>query len=204
MAYDPNSAILIKQYEKAHARLQTDIANLREEIGNKISSVYKAKGSLPFASLTSALLVKANEGNVYNITDAFTSTADFVEGAGKKYTAGTNVVIVETTTAVFSESSDSTVDAEKTYYVNQNGGYSVVTPAGNEDPATEGWYELTTPAVYKFDVHAGDLSNVQTLAVPAKPNSIPVLNEHGQVVDSGVRIATDAEFDEMLAGLYGE
>ncbi|MBQ3447601.1 MAG: hypothetical protein IJG37_08165 [Synergistaceae bacterium] len=204
MAYDPNSAILIKQYEKAHARIQTDIANLREEIGNKISSVYKAKGSLPFASLTSALLVKANEGNVYNITDAFTSTADFVEGAGKKYTAGTNVVIVETTTAVFSESSDSTVDAEKTYYVNQNGGYSVVTPAGNEDPATEGWYELTTPAVYKFDVHAGDLSNVQTLAVPAKPNSIPVLNEHGQVVDSGVRIATDAEFDEMLAGLYGE
>ena len=148
--------------------------------------------------------MKANEGNVYNITDAFTSTADFVEGAGKKYTAGTNVVIVETTTAVFSESSDSTVDAEKTYYVNQNGGYSVVTPAGNEDPATEGWYELTTPAVYKFDVHAGDLSNVQTLAVPAKPNSIPVLNEHGQVVDSGVRIATDAEFDEMLAGLYGE
>lgn len=204
MAYDPNSAILIRQYEKAHARLQTDIANLREEVGNTITSVYKAKGSLPFASLTNALLVKANEGNVYNITDAFTSTADFVEGAGKKYTAGTNVVIVETTTAVFSESSDSTVDAEKTYYVSQNGGYSVVTPAGNEDPATEGWYELTTPAVYKFDVHAGDLSNVQTLAVPAKPNSIPVLNEHGQVVDSGVRIATDAEFDEMLAGLYGE
>ena len=204
MAYDPNSAILIKQYEKAHARLQTDIANLREEIGNKISSVYKAKGSLPFASLTSALLVKANEGNVYNITDAFTSTADFVEGAGKKYTAGTNVVIVETTTAVYSESSDSTVDAEKTYYVNQNGGYSAITPAGNEDPATEGWYELTTPAVYKFDIHAGDLSNVQTLAVPAVAQSIATLNEHGQVVDSGIRIATDAEFNEMLAGLYGE
>ena len=204
MAYDPNSAILIKQYEKAHARIQTDIANLREEIGNKISSVYKAKGSLPFASLTSALLVKANEGNVYNITDAFTSTADFVEGAGKKYTAGTNVVIVETTTAVFSESSDSTVDAEKTYYVNQNGGYSAITPAGNEDPATEGWYELTTPAVYKFDIHAGDLSNVQTLAVPAVAQSIATLNEHGQVVDSGIRIATDAEFNEMLAGLYGE
>ena len=204
MAYDPNSTILIKQYEKAHARIQTDIANLREEIGNKISSVYKAKGSLPFASLTSALLVKANEGNVYNITDAFTSTADFVEGAGKKYTAGTNVVIVETTTAVYSESSDSTVDAEKTYYVNQNGGYSAITPAGNEDPATEGWYELTTPAVYKFDIHAGDLSNVQTLAVPAVAQSIATLNEHGQVVDSGIRIATDAEFNEMLAGLYGE
>ena len=204
MAYDPNSAILIRQYETAHRRTMTDIANLREEVNNKISSVYKAKGSLPFASLTSELLVKANEGNVYNITDAFTSTADFAEGAGKKYTAGTNVVIIETTTAVFSESTDNTVDAEKTYYVNQNGGYSVVTPAGNEDPATEGWYEMTTPAVYKFDVHGGDISNMMTLTVPAKANSIPVLNEHGQVIDSGVRIATDAEFDEMLAGLYGE
>ena len=112
-------------------------------------------------------------------------------------------MIVETTTAVFSESSDSTVNAEKTYYVNQNGGYSAVTPAGNEDPATEGWYELTTPAVYKFDVHAGDLSNMMELAIPAAAGSIAILNEHGQVVDSTFRIATDAEFDEMLAELHG-
>ena len=194
----------MRQYKKGHQQTLTDMANLRESIDNKLSSVYKVKGSLAFASLTSALLVKANEGNVYNITDAFTTTADFVEGAGKKHTAGSNVVVVETTTAVFTESSDNTVDAAKTYYVNQNGGYSAVTPAGNEDPATEGWYELTTPAVYKFDVHAGDLSNVQTLAVPAAANSIAILNEHGQVIDSGLKIATDAEFDEMLSELYGE
>ncbi|MBQ3653306.1 MAG: hypothetical protein II954_02685, partial [Synergistaceae bacterium] len=136
-------------------------------------------------------------------TDAFTTTADFVEGAGKKHSAGSNVVIVETTTAVFSESSDSTVNAEKTYYVSQNGGYSVVTPAGNENPATEGWYKMTTPAVYKFDVHAGDLSNVMELAVPAAANSIALLNAQGQVIDSTLKIATDAEFDEMLAELYG-
>ncbi|MBQ7169548.1 MAG: hypothetical protein IJR63_06570 [Synergistaceae bacterium] len=204
MAYSLDTAITMRQYKKGHQQTLTDMANLRESIDNKLSSVYKVKGSLAFASLTSALLVKANEGNVYNITDAFTTTADFVEGAGKKHTAGSNVVVVETTTAVFTESSDNTVDAEKTYYVNQNGGYSAVTPAGNEDPATEGWYELTTPAVYKFDVHAGDLSNVQTLAVPAAANSIAILNEHGQVIDSGLKIATDAEFDEMLSELYGE
>lgn|GEM_PF-5700688 len=198
------ATMLLEQYEVVHGRIQTDIANLREEVSNKITSVYKAAGSLPFASLTSALLVKANQGNVYNITDAFTTTADFTEGAGKKYTAGTNVAVVESMTAVFSVSADSTVDAEKTYYVNQNGGYSVVTPAGNEDPATEGWYEMTTPATYKFDVHGGDISNMMTLTVPAEPNSIPVLNEHGQVVDSGVRIATDAEFNAMMARLYGE
>lgn len=198
------ATMLLEQYETVHGRIQTDIANLREEVSNRITSVYKAAGSLPFASLTSALLVKANQGNVYNITDAFTTTADFTEGAGKKYTAGTNVAVVESITAVFSVSADSTVDAGKTYYVNQNGGYSVVTPAGNEDPATEGWYEMTTPAVYKFDVHAGDLSNVQVLAVPAAANSIAILGADGQVADSGIRIATDAEFNEMLAGLYGE
>ncbi len=202
MAYNLDSAITLRQYQKAHRHTLSDIADLRESVDNKLTSVYKAKGSLPFASLTASLLVKANEGNVYNITDAFTTTANFVEGAGKKYTAGTNVVIIETTTAVFTASSDNTVNAGKTYYVSQNGGYSVVTPAGNENPATAGWFEMTTPAVYKFDVHAGDLSNVQTLAVPAAANNIAILDAHGQVVDSGFKIATDAEFDEMLAELY--
>ena len=204
MAYNLNTAITMGQFQKAQLKTITETANLREAIDNKLSSVYKIKGSLAFASLTSELLVKANEGNVYNITDDFTTTADFVEGAGKKHTAGSNVVIVETTTAVFSESTDSTVNAEKTYYVSQNGGYSVVTPAGNENPATEGWFECTTPAVYKFDAHAGDLSNVQTLAVPAAAGSIAILDEHGQVTDSTFKIATDEEFDEMLAELYGE
>lgn len=34
-------------------------------------------------------------GNVYNVTDAFTTTANFVEGAGNKYPKGTNVVVVK-------------------------------------------------------------------------------------------------------------
>ena len=204
MAYNLDSAATLKHVQKAQQRTIAEAANLREEINNKLSSVYKVKGSLAFASLTSTLLVKANEGNVYNITDDFTTTADFVEGACKKHTAGSNVVVVETATAVFTASADTTVSAGKTYYVSQNGGYSVVTPAGSENPTTEGWYEMTTPAVYKFDVHAGDMSNVMTLAVPAAANSIALLDEHGQVIDSTFKIATDAEFDEMLADLYGD
>ena len=204
MAYNLNTAITMKQYQKAHVRLQSDIANLGEAVDNKLTSVYKVKGSLASASLTSTLLVKANEGNVYNITDAFTTTADFVEGAGKKHTAGSNVVVVETTAAVFTVSSDSSVSGGKTYYVSQNGGYTAVTPAGNENPASAGWYECSTPAVYKFDVHAGDLSNMMELAVPAAAQSIALLDAHGQVIDSTFKIATDAEFDEMLAELYGE
>lgn len=63
-------------------------------IDNKISSVYKPKGSVAFANLPSA--TSTNEGNVYNITDSFTTTSSFVEGEGKTYPAGTNVVIVNT------------------------------------------------------------------------------------------------------------
>lgn len=70
-------------------------AYVKNEVDSKLSSTYKAKGSVAFASLPA--LVAANEGNVYNVTDAFTTTNDFVEGSGKSYPAGTNVVIVNTT-----------------------------------------------------------------------------------------------------------
>ena len=72
----------------------TDIVT---EIGNKLKAVngaYVFKGSIAFASLPAISGVTASDvGNVYNITDDFTTTADFIEGAGKKYSAGTNVAI---------------------------------------------------------------------------------------------------------------
>lgn len=64
-------------------------------IDSKLGSTYKAKGSVAFASLPA--LQASNEGNVYNVSDAFTTTSDFVEGSGKSYPAGTNVVIINTT-----------------------------------------------------------------------------------------------------------
>ena len=64
-------------------------------IDSKISSTYKAKGSVAFANLPA--LQASNEGNVYNVSDGFTTTSDFVEGAGNTYPAGTNVVIINTT-----------------------------------------------------------------------------------------------------------
>lgn len=68
-------------------------------INNKIGSTYKAKGSIAFSSLPA--LTSANEGNVYNITNSFTTTADFVEGAGNTYPSGTNVVIVNTSGSTY-------------------------------------------------------------------------------------------------------
>lgn len=67
-------------------------SDVQDAIAAKLGSAYKAKGSVAFANLPA--LSAANEGNVYNVTDAFTTTADFVEGAGHSYPAGTNVVII--------------------------------------------------------------------------------------------------------------
>ncbi len=64
-----------------------------EAINAKVSSTYKAGGSVAFASLPG--LSKTNLGLVVNVTDAFTTTDAFVDGAGKTYPAGTNVVVVQ-------------------------------------------------------------------------------------------------------------
>ncbi len=66
---------------------------VKAAITSAISGVYTPKGSIAFASLPTA--AAGNKGWVYNITDAFTTTAAFVEGAGHAYGAGTNVVCVD-------------------------------------------------------------------------------------------------------------
>lgn len=70
-----------------YTKQQTD-----DKISAAISAVYKPAGSITFAALPAPA---ANVlGNVYNVTDAFTTTDQFVEGAGKAYPAGTNVAVV--------------------------------------------------------------------------------------------------------------
>lgn len=99
----------------------TNAEALMTVIGQKFSALggaYVAKGSKAFAELPSTRTADM-VGYVYNVTDEFTTTADFVEGAGKKYPAGTNVVIVDASTT----------------------SYDVVSnPSG--DPHAQGWYEL--------------------------------------------------------------
>lgn len=63
-----------------------------EQVNAKISSVYKPAGSSDFSSLPEP--GGENVGNVYNVTDKFNTDTRFVEGAGKEYPAGTNVVVV--------------------------------------------------------------------------------------------------------------
>lgn len=62
-------------------------------VGTKMASALIYKGSVAFAGLPA--LSAENVGNVYNVTDAFTTTANFIEGAGHKYAAGQNVAVAK-------------------------------------------------------------------------------------------------------------
>lgn len=68
-------------------------AYTKDEIDGKIGAVYTAAGSVLFSGLPTPDATSL--GKVYNISNQFTTTTDFIEGAGHIYTAGTNVVIVE-------------------------------------------------------------------------------------------------------------
>lgn len=71
-------------------------ADLQEAITAAATAAVKPKGSVAFASLPTP--TKTALGDMYNITDDFTTTASFTEGAGKEYPAGSNVVCVQSGT----------------------------------------------------------------------------------------------------------
>ena len=77
-------------------------SDVQSAINAKIASTYKAGGSKTAAEITAGTLnVEANEGVVYNLSDALTLTSAtkslFVEGAENSYPAGTNIVVVAVT-----------------------------------------------------------------------------------------------------------
>lgn len=68
-------------------------AFVKTAIDNQLSTVYKAAGSV--ASIAALPAPSASYlGYVYDVESAFTTTADFVEGAGVDYPAGTDVAII--------------------------------------------------------------------------------------------------------------
>ena len=70
-------------------------SNVNTLINQAVSTVYTPKGSLADISTLTTLASSGKVGDVYNISSEFTTTADFVEGVGKVYPAGTNIVLVE-------------------------------------------------------------------------------------------------------------
>lgn len=87
-----DTAALRTEVDTKVSGLQT-ASQVQDAIRRAITGVYTPKGSIAFASLP--VPVAGKVGWVYNITDAFTTDNHFIEGEGRDYPAGTNVVCAE-------------------------------------------------------------------------------------------------------------
>lgn len=63
-------------------------------ISNAITTVFKPRGNITVAELTSALLTSDHKDELYSVTDSGVTTADFIGGAGKTINEGDTVTIV--------------------------------------------------------------------------------------------------------------
>lgn len=82
-------AIANNIYSKSQTYSKTEVD---DKVSAALTSAIVPKGTVAYASLPTP--AKANLGYMYNVSDEFTTDARFVEGAGKKYAAGTNVYVV--------------------------------------------------------------------------------------------------------------
>lgn len=87
------NAIANNIYNKSQTYSKTEVDN---KVSAALTSAIVPKGTVTYANLPTP--AKANLGYMYNVSDAFTTDARFVEGAGKKYSAGANVYVVAVTT----------------------------------------------------------------------------------------------------------
>lgn len=93
VAYEAADSSINGKFNDYYNKTEAD-SKIDQKIATAISSTYKPAGSIMFSFLPT--LGADQEGKVYNIIDAFTTTEDFVEGADNKYPAGTNVVCIDT------------------------------------------------------------------------------------------------------------
>lgn len=77
--------------------IPTTVAQLSDSsnyaLKTDINKVYKASGTVASASALPTLSASVL-GNVYNVTTAFNTTSDFVEGAGKNINVGNDIAVV--------------------------------------------------------------------------------------------------------------
>lgn len=91
-AYESADTAINNKFNDYYTKTEAD-SKIDSKIATAISSTYKPAGSTMFSFLPS--VGADQEGKVYNIIDEFTTTKDFVEGAGNQYPAGTNIVCID-------------------------------------------------------------------------------------------------------------
>lgn len=183
------------------------------QIASQISRVYKPAGSYDFAAFQQEVeATESNLGNVYNITDSFTTTSYFVEGSGKVYPAGTNVVVVEVSSGVYKfDVLSGAVDLTNYYTGAQcdekyepkdaaimktdeaqtmTAALKVLTPSADADAA---------PKKYVDDAAAGKMNKV----VGATSGNVAVFDGNGVVEDSEVALS-DIETKAEAAAAHAQ
>ena len=173
-------------------------AEVDQKIAAKISSTYKAAGSVAFAALPA--LAAAIEGNVYNISDEFTTTEDFVEAAGTKYPAGTNIVCIKVGEAYKWDVLAGFVDLSA---------YETAEAAGAKYATKT---ELTDGLAGKVDVVAGkglstedytseDKTKLAGIAAGAQVNVIDAVSEEFEISDEGKVLGVKGIASSKITGL---
>jgi hypothetical protein len=166
-------------------------------VAEAVSTAWKAGGSQPASAFSSnTLLTEANEGKVYNLSDALTITDQnkqyFTENAAGTYPAGTNVAVIQTTPPVYAAASGTAVSGTKYYSKMGNFYTEVPVPAGE---SVEGLYIRTSQPVYKYDVLAGtDAANVKQINVGS--SAYPYYPQNGVItipIASGVEGSTKVD-----------
>ena len=158
------------------------------KIGTKLDGLTGAlvyRGTVTFSNLPSTL-TKAMSGFTYNVSNEFTTDARFVEGAGKKFPAGTDVAIADLST------------------------YDAVTPVGSENPKTAGWYEYNSSTGKYFPTEDETVDNEKTyyeynevlkFNVGSGFIDVDVINDR---IDDVREMITDNEFDSTSAYAIGD
>ena len=169
-----------------------------QKIAAKISSTYKAAGSVAFAALPA--LAAAIEGNVYNVSDEFTTTDDFVEAAGTKYPAGTNIVCIKVGEAYKWDVLAGFVDLSA---------YETAEAAGAKYATKT---ELTDGLAGKVDVVAGkglstedytseDKTKLAGIAAGAQVNVIDAVSEEFEISAEGKVLSVKGIDSSKITGL---
>ena len=157
--------------------------------------------------MVSSLLVAANAGNVYNLTEEVTTTADWVEGAGKTIAAGTDVGIVAV------EEGGSTVYKFNAYSTKIDlSGYKTIASLQNKGAANKGVYfdgdGNAQPMTYEVNkdvpanaVFTDTTYDVETAAQGGTAESLVTTGEKytWNNKQDALTFATDADILEMFA-----
>jgi len=192
-----DKATSLAGYNIADAYTKTEVDNA---IAESQATAVRPGGSLTAAEVVSSLLVAANEGKVYNLSETITTTTDFVDGAGLVIPAGANIWVIDT----------STTDTPSYKFDVYAAAYGVATSSANGLMSATDKEKLDNADVtaYTGDGTVVTVSNHQISVVAASPSASGVGGNAGTMSAAdkekldGMVQATSAEVEAMIARLH--